>query len=206
MPKDSYLLTTALPVGVYCLQHINLSAVGNIVDFLNLMGYDFHGHWTSVSGHHAQLCGPMNDGQTCAQAERSCTSGVDYVISRGFPANKILLGVPVYARYFHQAKGPRERFVGAGEMEYNGIPSEWISSAAIDEAAGAASVVDDQSGGKGFVSFDVPGTVTMKAKYVKEQGLGGLFYWTAAGDRNDGQSLVLAGHKELQQGQANEGC
>jgi chitinase len=208
MPEDSYLLTTALPIGVYCLQHIILSDVGKIVNFLNLMCYDFHGDWTSVSGHHAQLCGPRHDGKSFPPpAEKSCTSGVDYVISRGLPPSKILLGVPVYARYFQQATGPREKFVGAGEMEYNDIPSEWISSAEIDEVAGAASVVDDRDqegsadgggGGKGFVSFDVPATVTMKAKLVKARGLGGLFYWTAAGDRNDGESLVLAGYKELQ--------
>jgi chitinase len=47
------------------------------------------------------------------------------------------------------------------------------------------------------VSFDVPATVRIKARYVREMGLGGLFYWTGTGDRAGEESLIAVGYEEL---------
>lgn len=66
----------------------------------------------------------------------------------------------------------------------------------MDEGVAAASFVDSV-GDKGFVSFDVPRTVRMKARYAKAMALGGLFYWHGAGDRFGEDSLVTAGRSEL---------
>lgn len=197
---DGHILSTALPIGEYCLKNIDLVRLGNTVNFLNLMGYDFHGAWTKTSGHHAQLHSPdpqASHDHTCPPG-KSCARGVDYVLSQGFPPHKLLLGIAAYARFFPSARGPGGESTDAGEMEYNEMPEEWLIQAEVDDAVGAASIVDDQEGGKGFVSFDVPQTVGMKARYVKEKTLGGLFYWTAAGDREDGWSLAAAGWHELQ--------
>lgn len=199
MPNDCYILTTALPIGEYCLKNINLFELGNTINFLNLMGYDFNGAWTKTSGHHAQLRSPSTDpagsDRVCPPG-KSCARGVDYILSQGFPPHKIILGVPVYARFFASARGPSEDFVEAGEMEYNDLPDEWIIGAEVDDTIGAASVVDDE-GGRGFVSLDVPQTVAMKAQYIKERMLAGLFFWTVAGDRKDGLSLVASGYNHL---------
>lgn len=198
MLSPEYLITSALPVGEYCLKHIDLEAAGELLDFLNLMGYDFTGGWTDVCGHQAQLLPPGSDlNEVHPTLRKSCSRGVEYVISQGFPANKILLGVPAYARYFSEAGGPGQPFSNAGEMEYCDIPEEWIKDARIDECAGAASYLDSE-GDKGFVSFDVPATVVIKSDYVKANGLGGLFYWTGAGDRTDDESLVATGYRELE--------
>lgn len=195
LPSPQYLISSALPVGEYCLKNIDLQAAGQGLDFLNLMGYDFTGGWTDVCGHQAQLLPPgQNLNEIYPTLRKSCSGGVDYAISRGFPSSKILLGVPAYARYFPQAGGPGQPFSGAGEMEYCDMPEEWIQQATIDESCGAASYVD---GEKGFASFDVPQTVGIKARYVKANNLAGLFYWTAVGDRCDCHSLVAAGYKEL---------
>ncbi|CAM1510175.1 Fc.00g005100.m01.CDS01 [Cosmosporella sp. VM-42] len=191
-----YLLTTALPVGEYCLKHIDLPAAANLLDFLNLMAYDFTGSWTDVSGHHAQLFPPSQDlNEIYPTLRKSVEGGIAYVLSHGFPSNKVLLGVPAYARYFGRARAPGHPFSSSGEIEYCDLPNEWVIGAHIDERVAAASFVDE--GDKGFVSFDVPKTVRMKARYAKAMELGGLFYWHGAGDRNDGHSLVASGWNEL---------
>lgn len=195
LPSPRYLISSALPVGEYCLKNIDLQAAGQHLDFLNLMGYDFTGGWTDVSGHQAQLLPPGKIlAETYPTLRKSCSGGVDYAISRGFPSSKILLGVPAYARYFPQTRGPGQPFSNAGEIEYCDMPEGWIQHATIDECSGAASYVDSE---KGFVSFDVPQTVAIKARYAKANDLAGLFYWTAVGDRCDNHSLVAAGYKEL---------
>lgn len=197
LPSPDYLLTSALPVGEYCLKHIHLPAVANYLDFLNLMSYDFTGSWTDVCGHHAQLLPPSADpNEVYPTLRKCCQRGVDYVVSQGFPSRKVLLGVPVYARYFGQARGPGQPFSGAGDMDYCDLPQDWVACAHVDEYVAAASFVDPD-GDKGFVSFDVPDTVRIKARYAKAMELGGLFYWTGAGDRTGDESLVAAGWNEL---------
>lgn len=198
LPAPDYVLTTALPPGEWVLRNIDVAAAADLLDALNLMGYDFHGGWTETCGHHAQLLpGGGDDDDGCAP-RASCHAGVEYLIARGFPAAKIVLGVPVYGRSFRGAGGPGEPFAEAGEIDYNELPREWIQDAVVDEAVGAASYVDPNAeDGRGFVSFDVPATVRHKADYVRAQGLGGLFYWTGVGDHDGPESLVRAGWEGL---------
>ncbi|XDG00444.1 hypothetical protein ABKA04_000059 [Annulohypoxylon sp. FPYF3050] len=201
LPSPRYLLTTALPVGEYCLKTIDIGAAGGLLDTLNLMGYDFNGPWTNVCGHHAQLLRQPGEERAIHPGLRqSCHRGVSYLLAHGFPARKIVLGVPAYARSFTGARGVGQPFSGAAEMDYNELPPEWIRDAVVDENVAAASYVDGAAGGKGFVSFDVPRTVGIKADYVRQMGLGGLFYWTGVGDVNGSQSLVKAGHDGLNRG------
>ncbi|KAF0638851.1 hypothetical protein FPSE5266_00163 [Fusarium pseudograminearum] len=197
MTHSQFLLTSALPTGEYCLKHINLPVVAHLLDFLNLMGYDFTGGWTDVCGHHAQLLPPsQNLNEVYPTLRKSCQRGVDFLIANGFPRHKIILGIPAYARYFGQARGPGHPFKGAGEIDYCDLPDEWVTNAEVDQIVAAASFVDNK-GDKGFVSFDVPSTVSIKAGYAKALGLGGLFYWTGAGDRKGCESLVTAGWTAL---------
>ncbi|XXH04393.1 hypothetical protein Hte_010807 [Hypoxylon texense] len=201
LPSPRYRLTTALPTGEYCLKHVDVRAAAQLLDGLNLMGYDFHGPWTDVAGHHAQLLPqpgvPQQQHHVHPALRSSCHRAVDYLVGRGFPRRKVVLGVPVYARSFAGARGVGQPFQAAAETDYNELPEEWVRAASVDRNVGAASYVDASQGGKGFVSFDVPDTVRQKAEYVRSQGLGGLFYWTGVGDRKGPESLVQAGYEVM---------
>lgn len=198
LPSPRFLISTALPVGQYCLKNIDLAVAGQLLDYLNLMGYDFNGPWTDVSGHQAQLLPPPGPMESIyPQLRNSCNAGVEYILSRGFPAKKLILGIPVYTRTFEGAHGVGQPFKHAHELDYNEMPTEWIQRAAIDYHSGAACFVDKTPGGKGFASFDVPATVQIKAEYVRRMGLGGLFYWTGAGDVQGPDGLVRTGYRAL---------
>lgn len=211
LPRRKYLLSAALPVGQYTLKHIDLHAAGRQLDMLNLMGYDFMGAWTDVSGHHAQLYPPgRNPDEVYPTLRKSVSGGVDYLVSRGFPAHKIIVGIPSYARFFPKATGPGQPFSArAGEMDYSDMDEAWVANAKVDCEAATASYVDGDEDERGFVSFDVPATVVAKARYVRSHGLGGLFYWTGVNDRDGNASLVAAGYGALQRpreaGKAGEG-
>lgn len=185
LPRPDYLLTSALPTGAYCLRHLDLAAVGEVLDGLNLMCYDFAGAWTLRTGHHAQL-------YSAAEGERSCHGAVTYLLEQGVPARKIVLGVPVYGRSFAGAQGAGEEFSGEEVCEYRELPGEgaveWV-----DEGVGAAGCTHEG----GWVSYDVPATVAAKGRYVRERGLGGLFYWTGVGDKEGEGSLVESGGRAL---------
>lgn len=162
------------------------------------MSYDFTGSWGDVAGHHAQLFAKGKGDASFHPALQACgCDGTDYVLSQNFPSRKILLGVPVYARYFPQAKCPGDSNERAAEMEYRDIPDDWVLNAAVDDEYGTSSYVDENQGGKGFASFDVPQTVEIKASFVQAMLLGGLFYWTGSADKVGELSLVATGAREL---------
>lgn len=165
MPEDHFTLTAALPANKAVLQHIDLDAAAGYVDFINLMAYDFFGHWTPTSGHHAQLYAMSKD-------ETSASAGVAYLMSKGFPSKKILLGIPTYGRSFLSATGPAQGFQGgggdSGTFDYNRLPLSGCKEA-TDKRYVAAQCVGGEGG---FVTYDNSETVQIKAAFCKQKMLG----------------------------------
>lgn len=155
------------------------------------MTYDFSGPWVDVSGHHAQLFSPAQPHGEAARV--SCQTAVDYLKLRGVPDKKIVLGVPVYGRSFLGATAAGQPYTGHGGVdgtfEYCELPRPG-SQECVDEMSGAAFCVSEDGG---FVSYDTPQTVRMKAEYAMQNDLGGLFYWPGTADQLGSRSLVQTG-------------
>ena len=213
LPSPQFLLTTALPCDPSVLRILDLSAVGRVVDHVNLMCYDFTGPWSATAGHHAPLSATTEEGVSSQQGLRLLLAHV--------PPRRIILGIPVYARIFPGATAEGdvyEQDATSGydgndkelhEIDYRDVPPEWMAADVlqIDRDRAAAWAVVARCGrrkgpGHGrdtsFVSLDVPATVRAKAEFVRAAGLGGLFYWTGAGDAVCYEdSLVGAGFDAL---------
>jgi chitinase len=159
------------------------------------MTYDFSGPWTQASGHHAQLTTPTYPHSD--EAFTSCDSAISYMLAQGVPSRKILLGIPVYGRSFLGATKTGDRFTGhggeEGTFEYRDLPRPGALEG-VDEQAGAAFCV---GGDGGFVTYDNPRTVQLKAHFAKQRRLGGLFYWTGTADARGPRSLVEMGYNTL---------
>jgi chitinase len=157
-----------LPAGQWALRYIDLFRAQDYLDLINLMAYDFKGSWSPTAGHHAQL---FSDNAN----DPSGSAAVDYVISRGFPAAKILLGIPVYGRSFLGADGPGQNYTGhggqEGTFEYKQLPREGTEEIVNTRLVAAFCV----GGDGGFVSYDNPETVKLKATYCREKRLGVYF-------------------------------
>ncbi|RYO84842.1 hypothetical protein DL766_001534 [Monosporascus sp. MC13-8B] len=191
LPEEKFFVTAALPAWPSVLQHISIAQAAGYLDFVNLIAYDFCGHWENRSGHHAQLYSLQKD-------EVSGSSGVSYLIAKGCPSKKILLGIPVYGRSFLGVSGPGHRHKGPGGrdgvFEYHELPRKHAKET-VDKRIGAASCV---GGDGGFVSYDNAETVKLKASFCKQKGLGGLFYWSGPADsREKARSLIATGFKSL---------
>lgn len=180
LPAPQYILTSAVLSGEWALQHTNLAHASYYLDKINLMSYDFSGSWVDKAGHHAQLYTPQIPHSH--DAAISCHSACAYLVRQGVPPHKILMGVPAYGRSFTETQGVGHPYNGhAGEegtFEYHDLPRPGAEEH-VDEQVGAAFCV---GGDGGFVTYDNPRTVQMKANYVRQYGLGGLFYWTGTGD------------------------
>ena len=177
LPHGRYLLTSALPCGEFALANINLSHASQILDYINLMCYDFAGPWTKLCGNQAQLWSPNPAYDDTAKV--SCDRAVGYLLARNVPAQKIIIGIPAYGRSFLGAKKPGDSYKGGageeGTFEYRDLPRPG-AKVAFDTRCGATSCL---GGDAGFVSYDDPKSVQEKAKFVKQKGLGGLFYWVS---------------------------
>ena len=160
------------------------------------MTYDFAGPWTDRAGHQSQLLGPKHPHSDAAR--QSCDDAVRYVTAgAGVPPAKVLMGVPAYGRSFLGAGGPGQAYSGAGGEEgtflYADLPRPGATEY-VDKAVGAAYCC---GGDGGFVTYDNPQTVQWKGLFVREKGLGGLFYWTGTGDPKGKRSLVETGYNTM---------
>lgn len=197
LPQPRFTITSALPAGEWVLRHINLYAAAQSLNFLNLMAYDFVGPWTDQTGHQAQLFPPPSP-DPAAAPPLSGHAAVAYCRRHGVPSGKIILGVPVYGRSFLGATGIGQPYSGTGGSEegtfrYCDLPLAG-SVERVDAQVGAAYCVGEKGG---FVTYDCPETVKMKAEYVRHERLGGLFYWEGTGDGVGGRSLVESGYNTL---------
>ncbi|KAK3338864.1 chitinase 1 precursor [Neurospora tetraspora] len=201
-----FLLTIAAPAGPerYGVLQPYLKEMGETLDFMNLMAYDFSGSWDTKSGHQANLFpNPQNPDSTPFSADRAVTDYVNF----GMPSEKIVLGMPLYGRAFESTAGPGQPFsgVGAGSWEagiwdYKVLPKQG-AQVYLDETVGASWSYDEQT--KEMVSFDTGEMVARKVNYVKERGLGGSMFWEASGDRKgdgDGESLISVAREGLSGG------
>lgn len=184
-------VSAALPVGDWILQHIDLKKLAKQVDYLNLMAYDFVGATFAnvvLTGHHAKLLDTSTGGP-------SVSAAVQYVTAAGFPANKIMLGIPLYGRSFGGAEWVGKPFSGTGrnsEIEVKDLPPPGLKEYYDEEAVGIFAVGNGE-----FWTYDNKHSVAEKAKFARQKGLAGLFYWQLGGDRCGQDSLVRAGYEAL---------
>jgi hypothetical protein len=165
LSEEQYILTAALPANKAVLQWINLGQAALYLNFINLTAYDFFGAWTPRTGHQSQLYAMSKD-------ETSGSTGVGYLMQAGVPGKKILLGIPLFGRSFLHATGTGQKFKGVGgedgSFEYKDLPRR-STREQVDKRSVAAQCV---GGDGGFVTYDNPDTVKMKAAFCKQKGLG----------------------------------
>jgi chitinase len=188
----SYIVTTALPADQAILQKLPLEELADSVDQINLMAYDFVGPKyanVDLTGHHAQLF------DSAAAGGVSGASTIDYLIYRGVPAGKIILGVPLYTHSFAPATGPRQAFNEAGY--HDEIPIRDLTYEDMQETYDADAVAVFAKVKNEFISYDNKVSVIQKARYTRRMRLGGLFFWHLAADRVGDESVVRAGAAAL---------
>jgi chitinase len=190
-PGHHYELSIAAPAGAQHYEKLKLAELGQVLDHINLMAYDYAGSWETNSGHQANLYPSTSNP---ASTPFSTVAAVDAYLAGGVPASKLILGLPIYGRAFVGTDGPGKPFTGVGQgsweagiWDYKVLPQSG-ATVKYDEESGATYSYDPSS--KTLISFDTPDMIREKVEYAKGLSLGGSMFWEASADKVGADSLI----------------
>ena len=195
----TYLLTAATIAGASGLRNIEADSVARVLDWLNVMTYDYHSG-SKVAHFNAPLHSSPGDPTPYYNVD----STVAIYRRAGVPAEKIVVGIPFYGRgyagvpaasdgLFQPATGaaPQEwggpgidwRLLRQRRPEENGFKRFWSDSARVPWLHNPSTGI--------WISYDDPASVRAKVDFARAKGLAGVMIWELGGD--DGTLLRAIG-------------
>jgi chitinase len=183
----TYLLTIAAADGE-AAKGLEIAKIAEILDWINLMTYDFYGSLTPTTGHHAALY----RSRTAAPDSRTTQQAVDEFVQAGAPPRKINIGLAFYGRTFGEVAperhGLHQRFGSdGGFVSWQEIARDHLGKPGVvrywDEQAQAAWLWNEKQ--RRLISYDDPQALQAKARFVRERGLGGVMYWEQRQDPDE---------------------
>jgi chitinase len=197
----TYLLTIAGPAAPAIMANIEIPLIHPLLEWVNVMSYDFNGSWSAHTNFNASLyAAPGDPNAPPTNATFNSDTAIAGWISQGVPPSKLHMGVPFYGRGFSNV-GPTngglfQPFSGipagsfeAGVIDYkdlvqNYIPTytqNWNASAQVPWLYSSATQV--------MISYDDPASLSAKANAIVARGLGGAMFWEFSGDTNNSALL-----------------
>ncbi|XP_048353583.1 acidic mammalian chitinase-like [Sphaerodactylus townsendi] len=186
--KSRLLITAAVSAGVETIDAgYEIAEIGKLLDFISVMTYDFHGDWDSVTGCNS----PLNSGSDWCEDECfNCKCAMEYWENHGAPAEKLLMGFPVYGRSLRlrssSTTGLCSSISGPGTpgpcTEEEGYLSYFEVCSFLKEKGTQVKWLDEQKvpyaySGNIWVTYDNICSYRYKAKYLKEKKYGGAMIW-----------------------------
>ncbi len=186
-PDHHYLLTIASGANQRYLDHIETPEAARILDFINIITYDFYGSWTSVTGHHTGLY-PNTEGGPGDL--RNAQTGVEQHLAAGVPANKLVLGTAFYGRGWTGVE-VQDEFKLNRPYKGKNVAFSHDSIASMLDGGHFKRYWDQQAkapylwhdGESMLISYEDQQSLKHKADFVKERGLAGIMFWKLSQDQ-----------------------
>lgn len=191
-PNAHKELTIAMGMGPTVTGVAPRRELGEILDAVNLMTYDYNGAWANLIAHNA----PLFPDPAYEAAGGSPFFHVDWGVKQWLqdvPPSKLVLGLPAYGRAWG-GDATFEYGTSATALQGTwepGMFSFWDLEASYINMNGWSRSWNDVSKvpylvkpNEGFISYDDPESIAIKAKYAKSLGLAGIMWWEASDDRN----------------------
>ena len=163
------------------------------LDFVMPMTYDYFGAF-AAQGPTAPHS-PLTSYAGIPQQGFWSDAAIQKLKSKGVPSSKMLLGIGFYGRGWTgvtqatpggTATGPAATTTVGGDAgvdDYKVLKNTCPPTGTIAGTAYAKC-------GTNWWSYDTPSTIAGKMNYVKQQGLGGAFFWEYSGDTANGELIT----------------
>lgn len=205
--SKQYLLTIAAPAGPSTIANLEIDQIYPILDWINVMTYDFHVGGEKTTNFQSPLYGSSGDPSSdpVIRLSFNADAAIQAYLKAGVPSTKLVMGIPFYARgwqgvpnqnngLFQPATGPAKGVWEPGVFDYSELKRNYLPTYQrfwSDEAK----VPWLYSPEKGImITYEDPESVQIKADYTIAHGLGGVMFWELS---NDGGELLQAIAKEL---------
>ncbi|MGG1675211.1 glycosyl hydrolase family 18 protein [Neobacillus sp. NRS-1170] len=180
-----YLLTIAGGANKGYVANTELSLLQQYLDYIQLMTYDFHGSWDTLTG----MNSPLYRDPESKFAEFSVQDAVQTYINSGVPATKLVMGIPFYGRVYNQVNnvnnGLYQSFSGGGSaLSYGQLEASYLNKNGFIRYWESDSKVPWLFNGSQFISYDDPESIGYKTSFIKSMGLGGAMMWELSQDPN----------------------
>ncbi|XP_038698203.1 class V chitinase CHIT5b-like [Tripterygium wilfordii] len=164
-----------------------VDSISRYLDWASPMCFDYHGSWdTSQTGAHAALYDQKSNIST--------SYGLQSWIRAGVPANKLVMGLPLYGRTW-KLKDPNINGIGAPAVGLGPGEDGVLTFIQLEQYNGnnSATVVYDVESvstysyvGTSWIGYDDVTSTKTKIGFAKAHGLLGYFFWAVSYD-NEGK-------------------
>jgi chitinase len=186
--KRSYLLTAAVPAGPGMVQNYELKDLSRVLDWFNLMTYDFSGAWSKETNFTAPLYRARDDPFPANNVD----AAVQAYLAAGVLPHKITLGMPFYGRGWTTASTDNHGLyqklsrgaVSGTAYTYQNLLDKYIGKNNYARYWSYGAKVPwlynpiDQV----FITYEDPESIGYKAEYAAEHYLGGAMIWHLSSD------------------------
>jgi chitinase len=197
-PAPQYQLSMAIPADPRSWgSGFDVPSLAPLLDFINVMTYDFYGPWSEHAGLNSPLYQDPSDPEQVGSVETSMDLFTDIY---GVPSDKLNMGTAFYGYEFDSVQHLWDVCADCANTTFtvNYGPdlkprinqSGWVRHR--DPAAMTPYLLYQGTGGQpGFISYDDAQSTAKKTNYVLgTRGFGGIFMWSLDADY-DGTSQDL---------------
>ncbi|WKZ93503.1 glycosyl hydrolase family 18 protein [Chimaeribacter arupi] len=199
-----YQLSAAVTTNHKNIEFINPAVTTPLMDSVNVMAYDIHGAFDSITGHNAPLYANSQDAD---QKLNVASTLKEYAETYHVPKNKLMVGIPYYGRGWGnvepteivkglpgllaagsatsqgawddagQFTGTNPWYVLKEKLANGGFTRYWDSESQVPYMYNAAT--------KEFLTYDDAESVRKKVNFINKEGYGGAIVWDLSGDTPD---------------------
>ncbi|KAK0065016.1 chitinase-3-like protein 1 [Biomphalaria pfeifferi] len=193
--KPRLLLTAALGAGKPTIDAAyEVARIAQIVDWINVMTYNFHGGFDTTANHNAPLYSMTKN----ASDTFTVDFAINYYLQLGVPESKLVLGLPTYGRnsrlvnkYKNTPGSPINGEGRAGPFTLvQGTLAYFEYCKLVKDPMtliGRAGMVPYAVYNSDFLGYDDVESIKEKVKYAKLKNLGGIMFWTVDFDDFNGK-------------------
>jgi len=185
LPAPRYLLSMATPSTPGYWGEFDFAGLTPVLDFYNVMTYDFHGPWAKHTGHNSPLFSAASDPENDGSLDNTLSL---YMNQFSVPPEKINLGTAFYG-YEYPVAGlaadcdcPKSIVARSyGDYIKPRVNNDgWVRH--VDPVAMAPYLVRTAAPA-GFITYDDPESTARKVVYALQvRNLGGVFMWEISAD------------------------